>query len=268
MAIHPRWHADHPENRKKPTDESIIIEGRKYVPLDRNHLAAQMGSDQRRRKFSTDYGHATAHIEKALREDVVLRYEGKYVDILYPERAAEILQLSRTRYWPGYEVDAVLEACLTKWIKENVGDLDEYARILYEAIIELECTDGLFLRLNHDVVAQPDTSTIRVSTTQGSVEVGSGQPRRQVLMGRARQHMKVLLQREGQYASSLDVIYNGLKRIHDSHTIEQSLLSWMGYLVVRSIAENHQPVISENRLLIEQRQEDNSSPTPNSQQQG
>lgn len=251
-----------------------VPDNRKYVPLDRNHLAAQMGSNRRRKTLSAaEYQRQMDRIAEVLKERGIgyghlMMSEAQYEDTLYPRQAALILTLSRTRYWPGFEVDAILEACLSQWIKENVENLDDYARQLYEAILELDCIDGLFLRLNHDVVAQPDTSTIRVSTSHGSVEVGSSQPRRQVLLGKARQHMKTLLQREGQYMGSLDHVYAGLKNIHDSHNIEQALLSWMGYLIVRSLAENHQPVISGNRLLIEQRQEDNLLPAPSSQSQG
>ena len=70
-----------------------------YIPIDRNHLAIQMGSTARRDKFTrADFEKAIAHIEIALNTNPIILPKLKYSNKLYPAEAALILQLSRTRH--------------------------------------------------------------------------------------------------------------------------------------------------------------------------
>jgi len=243
----------------------------KYVPIDRNYWATASGSTSRRQKFTkSDYERAMMHINLALQEHPVVLEGMRHCNELYPIEAASILQLSRTKWWPGFDVDAVLEACMTEWLQRKVQGAHEddyiatFSKLLLNALEELKCLEGVYLRLNHDVVAQPDLSSVRIVTPVGTVTHRT-EPRRNVLMGAVRERVRTLLQSQNAYANQLDVIYNGLQRIHQTYNLEQSLLSWMGYLIVRSVAANQQPIITENQLLIAQQQPRIEAPNPNSQ---
>lgn len=234
-----------------------------YVPIDRNHLAMQIGSTTRREQFTrADYYNALPTIQEALKKSSSFVPQTKYAGILYPEEAVAMLQLSRSRHWPGYSPDGVLEYCLVEWMSKIEQSPEEYAQNLFNALHELDCLEGVYLRLNHDVIALMDMSTIRITTPIGST-VHKKRPRRDVLIGETRKRVKTFLQKEGKFAGHIDVVYSGLQRVHATYDLEQSLLSWMGYIIVRTIAENFQPAIFGNRLVIEQQRVGIPGPPPN-----
>jgi|19_taG_2_1085344.scaffolds.fasta_scaffold00118_15 hypothetical protein len=235
-----------------------------YIPIDRNHLAMQMGSNTRREAFTRDdFEDAMVHINLALHEHPIVLPGLKYANELYPIEATTILQLSRTSHWPGYEPDVVLEKCLTIWLERKIDDPNIYSVSLLRALEELDCLEGVYLRLNFDAVAQPEISSVRITTPLGTT-TQKREPRKSVLMGAARKRIREFLKGQQKYSANLNPIYSGLQRIYQTYDLEQSLLSWMGYLVVRSVANTSQPVIAGNQLLIAQQPKENSSPTPNS----
>lgn len=250
--MHPEWHtdADPPQN-----DDPTIIDGVKYVPISLSLLAKRIKSGRFREDFTAaDYRNALTHIRIALSEvggPLVAFGDYKYADKLYPRDALTVLALSRTRFWPGFDTDAVLETMLSQWLQQVIENYTIFARRLFEAAHERDCLDGIFLRLNHDIIIQPEVTRISIATKFGAV-TQEREPRRQVLTGEARERVKRFLQQQRKFTGEINIVYEGLSRIYRQYDLEQSLISWMGYLVMRAIAQGSdmQVRISGKKLLM------------------
>jgi hypothetical protein len=155
---------------------------------------------------------------------------------LYPREAVEAMLLARTRHWPGYKLDDVLESMMYKFVKEHPNP-QQFAHDLGEAIHETESMEGVLLRLNLQTVAKPSLESISIRTQFGTV-TQSKIPRRTAFTGDLREKMKFWLQQQGAFTPHIEVVYRGLQRIDEQYSTEQKLLSWMGYLVTRTMAEN------------------------------
>ena len=175
----------------------------------------------------------------------------RYMDKIYSTEAAEALLLSGTSYWPGADLDDILEGMLLLWLKnKNPDHIREYVAALSEAINESNCMEGIYLRLNLNTVTHPLPDSIRIHTHFGTVSQ-TKPPHKSAFTGELRNKMKSFLHREGQYIGNLNTIYDGLARIKQEYTLEQTLLSWMGYIVVRAMVENSKGQSKGRQLLIE-----------------
>ena len=175
----------------------------------------------------------------------------RYIDKIYSTEAAEALLLSGTSYWPGTDLDDILEGILLLWLKnKNPDHIREYVATLSDAINESNCMEGIYLRLNLNTVTHPLPDSIRIHTHFGIVSQ-TKPPHKSAFTGELRNKMKSFLHREGQYIGSLNIIYDGLARIKQEYTLEQTLLSWIGYIVVRAMVENSRGQSKGGQLLIE-----------------
>lgn len=164
--------------------------------------------------------------------------ESHYPNIgkLYPKEAVEAMLLARTQYWPGYKLDDVLEGMMYKFVKEHPNP-QQFAHELGEAIRDTDCMAGVMLRLNLQAIAKPSLESISVRTQFGTV-TQTKIPRRTAFIGDLREKMKFWLKQQGAFTPHIEVVYRGLARIDQEYSTEQKLLSWMGYLVTRTMAEN------------------------------
>lgn len=185
----------------------------------------------------------------AIRAD---RINFRHINKIYSEEAAEALLLSSTNYWPGADLDDVLEGILLIWLKnKNPNDIREYVAALSDAINESNCMEGIYLRLNLNTVTHPLPDNIRIHTHFGTVSQ-TKPPHKSAFTGELRDKMKSFLIQEEQYTGSLNIIYDRLAGIKQEYTLEQNLLSWMGYIVIRAMVDNSNgPSKPGRQLLIE-----------------
>lgn len=234
----------------------VIIDGRTYVETSLSEQINQhMKSGKHREYFGeAELKQALAHISHALLKlgPIVDETQFVYSGILYHPLAPSILELSRSDYWTGHDIDGVLEGLLKSWLKETKPNYDEFMKTLFEAIYNLECIQGVLLRLNFDAVSQPAHSRTIINTRFGTITKES-EPRHQVLLGTAREEAKRLLSNQKQFSRDLNHITNGLRSIHQTYTLEQTLISWMGYIILRAIIESTSiPIrIVDQRVLMD-----------------
>lgn len=184
-----------------------------------------------------DFHSAFEEIAKALRA-----YGGpirdfsncKYVNILYPPEAMNILALSRSDKWPGFEVDTILLRVLSEWFHKDHG---EFINQTFHALDDLKCVEGLLLRLNLDILLPTTTDTIRIKTAIKTVTL---QKNEQVFTITQRAQIKQILLTNRQYISNRDTVYSKLAQLHNSYFIEQAMVSWIGYLVTKVLIKNGQ----------------------------
>jgi len=208
-----------------------------YIPINRHSLVTN-------KRFDTKIDLSKIKIDEALSQYYVSQPKSKYINILYPKEAIDILCLSRSDKWPiNGPPDPILEKVLTLWLRDRI-DPNQYSIQLFEAIKKLDCLDGVYLRLNFDIITQPTATYIKVDgvTKNKSKTQFSGETRIRI---------KQFLKQDGKYLSHIDDVYNGLRRIHEQYDLEQSLLAWMAYLVIKAVAENAQPHLRNNQLLLE-----------------
>lgn len=259
-------------NRSSPKKERKEQDNQGYVPWSRNDLVIEtMRSHTYKESYAkNDYLRDKQLVDAALYEHgniVADKNNHKHIDKFYPEYAMRALILSRTQYWPDCDIDAFLEAVLTEWLSKHLDDPEEYVYELFEAIEKEKCMSGTFLRLNLNVVAQPGADNITISAGQTArihphwhvdnrpkqpvqqVRI-TKEPRKDVFTGNLRRKVKQFLQQQNKFTGNINVIYNGLKRNHDTFTHEQSLLGWMGYLVLRAIAERSDGIKMDDKSIL------------------
>lgn len=171
-----------------------------------------------------------------------------YADILYPASALDKLALSRTPLWDkSINIDTKLKSMLGQWLRA-VKDYREYAAQLFAAIHLRKCEDGVFLRLNLECLAPPDISTTTISVRGRTITLQK--PTRTTIT--MRDNLKRFLSEHRRYIADMNTIYDRLKTIHVSYDLEQALLGWAGFLVLRAAAKNSPDVrLHEGKLLTQ-----------------
>lgn len=186
-----------------------------------------------------------------------------YTNILYPHDVAKILALSRTDKWPNYNIDEIVEFIVTNWIKENVKNPSKYLTDLWNAIRKTECEIGMMARLNADAIAKTSFDRVKISTKYGVITQESHQ--KSTLDTATRQKIKHLLQHE--FVNDSNILYERISALHRHHTIEQTILSWIGYMAVRTILiSSPAPIAFNGQLLIQQPKMLNISAQPSNLQ--
>jgi hypothetical protein len=242
---------------KPPTSrhDTMTINGVVYVPLSPGlSFVRELQANKNIHTFTPqDYQEALRKIDRALTKlgGPLTTDSFPYADRLYPKEALTILALSRTCFWPGDDVDAILETMLTQWLRETISDTRAYTHMLWDAINTLGSSQGVFLRLNLNCVAGISQNRITVTTRFGTVTQERA-PRRDTLQGVARERIKNFLRHQNAYCPDLSIVYNRLKQIHNQYNLEQALVGWMGYVVLRTIPEggNNRFNSEQQRLLI------------------
>lgn len=238
-----------------------------YIPWTRNEdIIATMQSRTYKATYTrADYTRDKRIIHKAMyKHGNITINDCKYLDKFYPTLAMQALILSRTKQGLPIDIDAFLEAVLVEWLSKCMDKPDEYVSDLLEAIENEKCMSGTLLRLNLNAIAEPKYDNITIDTSfQENTDIHPRwkqpktqpirlvqQPRKEVFTGKLRKQMRQFLKDQQAFTSDIDVIYNGLKRNHETYTYEQSLLSWMGYLVIRTIAEKSDNIKIKNHSIL------------------
>lgn len=221
----------------------------------RSRLGVRERHKTKKRTFTrSDLNRALSAVDKALFEHGGIRIPRntfKYIDKLYPELAMKVILLSKTRYWPGCDIDAVLEGILLDWISQNINDMQLYVQDLLDAIKETKCMAGALLRLNLNAIAQPSYDTITIITPDNKHTTIREQPRKSVFTGSMRRKVISFLQQQDKYVPNINTIYNSIQHIHTYYNNEQALLGWMGYIVLRAILEKSDGVkLANDRLYV------------------
>lgn len=159
----------------------------------------------------------------------------KYHDILYPAEALSILAMSR-QMLEHFNPDNLLEAKLAEWLQRNVIDYNQYSLKLFEAIGELGCMEGVYLRANLLIIAPPEPTRVRIA--------GGNRRRPQVvervphksLGSTQRRRLRDMLVEKKRFDGNLNSVYHRLGRLHTQYNLEQALLSWMGYILMKTAA--------------------------------
>lgn len=144
-----------------------------------------------------------------------------YTDQLYPLEALSILAVSRA---DGYQFqpDDLLEQFLGDWLRERRGDARDFTRLLFAAIQDRDCADGTIWRLNHYVTAP--------------YNIRGWSPAKCREEAQSRRRIGNFLRENKTLVRNADKIYMGLAKVHQRFDLEQSLLSWMGYIVIKRLA--------------------------------
>ena len=168
-----------------------------------------------------------------------LEGELQYANILYPLDAAKIILLS----WTGKiseDIDETIEKLFKEWYVKNGLKEDEYTKELWTAIQHLDCKLGVQYRLNVDALTQLIPQRTEISTKFGRIRCESNlhKTEKKPLSKEAKHKIRALFSKD--FISNINVLYNHIGGIKSNYTIEQTILSWIGYIVVRTIAE-HSP---------------------------
>lgn len=218
-----------PEQQKGTYDRSKFIFSNFKSNVVQEKLTPEQLDRIRRAIDNAKAQHGSIHADKR---------DFRYMGEVYPAEAAEALLLSGTNHWTGANLDDALEGILLIWLKDkDPDDIQEYVEALANAIEELKCMEGVYLRLNLNTIAQAAPDSIRIRTHFGEISQ-TKLPRKGVFAGELREKMKFFLAKQGKFAGNLNTVYSGLARIGQEYSPEQTLLSWMGYVVVRAMAEN------------------------------
>jgi len=172
-----------------------------------------------------------------------------YADRLYPRLMAETLLLSRTttQHWPFRNhpnqqfLDLVLEKLLGQWVRSNVTDQREYMRNLLLAIQHEKCINGMLCRLNLHIVAQPTRGKIEITTSRFKA-VHVERLERDAATGNAKELITKFLRSQKFNIVGIDAVYQQLSDIDRYYSIEKTLLSWIGFTIVRALAENQSDI--------------------------
>jgi hypothetical protein len=195
------------------------------------------------------YKNALKTIERLLKEHHWRPFtseEYHYTNILYPADALTILAFSRSIHWPtSLQPDFVLETLLLNWLRTI--SITNYTKDLFEAMQKLKCEDGMFLRLNFDTIAQPDMTSIKIYNTE--IKTEQNKPKSTAFTGELRRNMRQFLIDYGRFTTNIDTLYTGLETIHYQYNLEQSLLSWMGYIIVKGLIKNNNMQFTKGQLL-------------------
>jgi hypothetical protein len=148
----------------------------------------------------------------------------RHAGSLYPTEALEMLVASREE--PDVPIDGQMERMLGSWIANSIVDYPIYIQDLFRAIHKLKCLPGVYLRLNLACLAIPPMRR------QG--EAGDDGP--EVFTGWRRRRMRRLLGEHKLYCPHIQQVYDRLREIHYTYNLEQALLGWMGYLIVKRVA--------------------------------
>lgn len=166
-------------------------------------------------------------------------YQEKYSDILYPRGALSLLALSRTDEWPLFEpIDGLLSWFLLHWLDHNVVSPQSYARQLFGVLDDLDITDGAFLRLNLEIL-RPDAAD-EITVLGRAVKQTS---LRHSMPPAAKARAKRFLHQQEAFLLEIDEVQAKLAA-RTGEPLEHTILSWLGYLVLRATAER----LAEQRL--------------------
>ena len=173
--------------------------------------------------------------------DKVTFIEGElqYANTLYPLDAARIILLS----WTGKiseDIDETIEVLFKEWYVKNNLKEDEYTKELWTAIQHLDCKLGVQYRLNVDAITQLVPQKVHINTKFGRIKCESNlhKTEKKPLSKEAKCKIRALFSKD--FINDINILYNHIGGLRSNYTIEQTILSWIGYIVVRTIAE-HSP---------------------------
>lgn len=153
----------------------------------------------------------------------------KFAGELYPTDAAVVLALSRTKHWTS-QIDKFLEVFLAGWLANNITTPEEYLKNLIETLHKEDCIEDMYAKLNLIAIVNPaDSISIRTQNKTLKVQTADAQ--------KGQQNLRQFLINQGKFTANIDTLYNILKHTSRTYTIEQSLLSWIGHLIIRTVAE-------------------------------
>jgi hypothetical protein len=147
----------------------------------------------------------------------------RHAGSLYPAEALEVLAESRDE--PEVPIDGTMERLLGSWIASHITDYPAYVQDLFAAINKLKCLPGVYLRLNLACLAQP---TMR---PQGGISFDGPE----IFVGKRRRQVRRFLMEQRLFSPHIQQVYDGLREAHNSYSLEQALLGWMGYLIVKRV---------------------------------
>ena len=219
-----------------------------YVPYQlSDHVFKNFKDGKIIKKSTSDIISIINNINPMLASFYLPESELIYTNDLYPHQVAKLLALSNTDKWPGYDVNELVEFILAKWLKEYVDDPSEYLVNLWNAIIKTNCEDGMMARLNIDIITKPFNERIIINTKNGKITQEIQSPQ---LTNAIKQRIKQLLQ--DRFISSNNILYEKISALHRHYTIEQKILSWIGYIAVKTIIiSSPAPITFNGRLLIQ-----------------
>lgn len=223
-----------------------------YVPYQlSDHVFERFKSGRVQKRSAAELWYITSIVESLISDFYLPESDLTYTNILYPHDVAKILSMSKTDKWPSnYDVDEIIEYIITKWIKKTVINPTEYLNKLWSAIKDTECEIGMMTRLNIDAISKVNIEKVMIITKRGTI-VQEQINKKPTLTNEAKTYIKQLL--NDQFINNIDILYNRIKSLHNSYTIEQTLLSWIGYIAVRTIISTASaPIAFNNRLLIQQ----------------
>jgi hypothetical protein len=238
-----------------------IDDNRDYVPAEElyvqsRHIMSSMKSSVTKERLSP--AQAATYIKEI--KNAVIQHGNIHIDeshfpnigILYPREAVEAILLARTKYWPGYKLDEVLESIMYKFFMEH-PDVQEFVHGLGEEIEKTKSLKGVLLRLNLQAIAPSATESISIKTKFGTIKQ-TKIPRHTAFVGEIREKMQSWLQQQKAFNPNIRAVYHNLEQLDKEYSDEQKLLSWLGYIVTRAMAENAKQIkIKNNRgnLLLE-----------------
>lgn len=158
----------------------------------------------------------------------------KYADKLYPRLALSILALSRTNNWPyDINIDKYLEAMLVEWSHNNINDPQTYVSDLLSAIDHRQCINGILTRLNYHVLVQDEDDEIVIRGIEIKKPI-----KQQNFNSDLKRKIAIFLKSQNNFTNKISEVYKTLSNNHESYDHEQALMSWMGYLIIKTIAQN------------------------------
>lgn len=209
-----------------------------YVPF---HSDEMILSIIKNLSYESEYTQSKYQSDKIRIEKILSRLGGelefadcKYADKLYPRSALSILALSRTNNWP-YEIniDKYLEIMLVEWSRNNINDPQTYVSELLAAINDRECINGILTRLNYHILVQDEDDEIIIRG------IGIKKPvKQQNFNVDLKRKIAAFLKSQNNFTNKMSEVYKALSDNHGLYDHEQALMSWMGYLIIKTIAQN------------------------------
>lgn len=158
-----------------------------------------------------------------------------YTNQLYPSIAIDILAFSRSSRWSTGSPDQLMEEIIAAWLKTRVNP-DQYFIELFHAIENSGCLDGVYHRLNLMAIMKPEQpNIIKIITKYGSQTIAEDKPTKYKPFEDedTKNAVKEFLKEKEKFIETLSSVCYELKEDFRLYNLEQSLLAWIGYLVLR-----------------------------------
>lgn len=160
----------------------------------------------------------------------------QYSDILYPDALLKIITMQRQGKINiyGQMFDDLCEYIMVKWIKSNHSDKHEYIRKLVKAMKLQDCTNELIVRLQAEAT-KPRDGVINVKLHS---ELNRAYIATSVVSAKTQHKIKEFLSHYKIGLSNIDDIDAKMKSAIRTCNLEQTVLSWLGCIIIKSILES------------------------------